>query len=196
MSCTPIRRSRWWHPPNQIFIFVAAVASNKLPTQIAVSGDVAKLSIQLSGGDAILKANRFVSLNVDVAETTDTLKKGPRQIDGADSATRSEPAADRRDRARAKIGTGETRPNNSRSLTPPASITRPTALGPWFKTATTPNSSPAIPPTIRCRPITAQEGKIVKLWFCFGVPPNVEIKQFVMGTVVLADLNGIKAAAD
>jgi hypothetical protein len=162
-----------------------------LPTPIAVAGDVSKLSVLLPGGDAILKANKFVSLNVDVSETIANLKKGVRQI-----TTLAAPAN------RGVLQIEGTSPDGSWNWGEKAdqfevidaANTHYKANGVWALVQDGADAkffarySSGYP----LSPVTAQDGKITKLWFCFDVPPNDQIKQLVMGTVVIADLNDIQ----
>ncbi len=176
---------------NSIFAVEGATVSDVLPIPIAVGTDTSKLSVQLSGGDAIVKANKFNSLNVDVVETVETLGKGPRRITQLvlppDQALLQVTGA-------VPDGSWTWGEKADQFEVIDAAGKHYKANGAWAMVqsgkdmkffARYSNDFPL-------SPVTAQEGKIIKLWLSFGVPHNTEVKQLVLGATAIGDLNAVK----
>ena len=168
------------------------VSSGKLPMPISTGSEVGKLSTTLPGGDAILKNDHFLSLNLDVSETVDKLSTGPRPIqdllvpEGQSliQVVGTPPDggwgwAEKADTFALVDGAGNHYPPN----------------GAWAEV--TDGGAKKFVARYSANyplgPITAQTGKVGNVWICFAVPNGTEVKQLVLGTITIKDFDPIKA---
>ncbi len=176
---------------DQFFNADSASVSSNLPIPLATGPDATKLSVQLPGGDAIVKNGKFVSLNVDVDQTAASLQNGGHPI-GVLAAPTDQALlqvvgtvpdgswkwGDKADQFEVVDQAGKHYKANGAFA-----MVQVGADAKFFA-----RYSSDLP----LAPVAAQDGKITRLWLCFGVPHNTEIKQLVMGTTVIFEFQDVK----
>lgn len=176
---------------NAMLDVTGVTQSSTLPFAIATGDQASKLSINLPGGDAILRNDRFLSLNVDVQESVDKLSAGSRPIkelmpaDGQGIVVVAATVpngtwawADKADQFGLTDAAG--------TKYPPNGVWATVDDGGQKKFFARYSSNYAL------NSVAAQDGKVTGLWIAFDVPVGTEVNQLVLGSDKIADFPPVK----